>query len=415
MKFNILIIGYVWPEPCSSGAGVRMMELINLFREQQWQVTFASPAAETDHMADLKSQGVKTVTIAVNNSSFDAYILENTPDVVLFDRFMMEEQFGWRVEKHAPDALRMVELIDLHLLRDARHRLSKASHKVEQEVNVEMLYSEIARREIASVYRSDLTLLISDYERQLLVERFSIPDSLLHLTPFMFDEAHIASPVPTFDQRTHFISIGNFRHAPNWDAVLWLKQVIWPLIRRELPDAELYIYGSYPPKKATALHKPAEGFHLLGWAPDALEVVKQARVMLAPLRFGAGIKGKLADAMLSGTPALTTTVGAEAMAGGLLWCGSIEDDPEAFARAAIAIYQDETLWHSSQQHGFKIIHHLFNKKRNGEALIKRIEEKIEALHSDRQENFVGAMLRHHHHRSTEFMSRWIELKNSRED
>ena len=103
------------------------------------------------------------------------------------------------------------------------------------------------------------------------------------------------------------------------------------------------------------------------------------------------------------------------MTGGLPWCGSIEDNPEAFARAAIAIHQDETLWHDAQQKGFAILHHLFNKKRNGEALIKRIKAKRETLQSDRQQNFIGAMLRHHHHRSTEFMSRWIELKNRRED
>ena len=186
------------------------------------------------------------------------------------------------------------------------------------------------------------------------------------------------------------------------------------MIRKSLPEAELHIYGSYPPKKATALHKPAEGFHLMGWAPDAMNVMKMARVSLAPLRYGAGIKGKLADSMLAGTPSVTTSVGAEAMHGELDWCGSIEDEPEAFAKAAVAIYQDEQLWQSSQQKGFDILEHLFNKKRNGEALIKRINEMRQTLESDRQNNFIGSMLRHHHHRSTEFMSRWIELKNSKE-
>lgn len=390
-----------------------MMELINLFLEQKWQVTFACPAAESEHMVDLEALGVAKQTIAVNDSAFDRFIAESAPDVVLFDRFMMEEQFGWRVEQHAPDALRMIELIDLHLLRDARHKLAKASHGVEQAVDTEILYSEIAKREIASIYRSDLTLLISDYEMALLMEKFSISPSLLHFTPFMFDESHMANPVPAFDQRTHFISIGNFRHAPNWDAVLWLKETIWPLIRNALPEAELHIYGSYPPKKATALHKPTEGFHLMGWAPDAMEVMKMARVSLAPLRYGAGIKGKLADAMLAGTPSITTSVGAEAMHGELDWCGTIEDEPEAFVEAAIAIYRDQQLWHTAQQRGFEIVRQRFNKDKNGAALIKRINEMRERLASDRQENFIGTMLRHHHHRSTEFMSRWIELKNSK--
>lgn len=384
-----------------------MMELIHLFLEQNWEVTFSSPAAISEHMADLDTIGVKIEKIEVNNSGFDDFVAVIAPDIVLFDRFMMEEQFGWRVEKQCPSAVRIIETIDLHLLRDARHQAVKQHRKMEPSD----LFSEIAKREIASIFRSDLSILISGYEQQLLKDQFSIPDTLLHLCPFMFDESKIARPSPAFDERHHFITIGNFRHAPNWDSVLWLKQTIWPLIRKFLPEAELYIYGSYPPKKATALHKPADGFHIMGWTEDALEVMKQARVCLAPLRFGAGIKGKLADAMLAGTPNVTTGIGAESMTDGLPWCGTIEDDPEAFAEAAIRLYQDQQMWNQAQHNGFEIVRHLFNKKQNGDALIRRIHEVLNNLESHRLQNFTGSMLRHHHHRSTEFMSRWIEAKN----
>jgi len=384
-----------------------MMELIHLFLAQQWNITFASPAALSEHMADLDTLGVKKENIAVNDSSFDHFVAEMTPDIVLFDRFMMEEQFGWRVETQCPSALRLIESIDLHCLRDARHQASKKNRTVE----LGDLYSDVAKREIAAIYRSDLTILISDYELKLLDETFSVPKDLLHLCPFMFDETQIVDPLPAFEARNHFITIGNFRHAPNWDAVLWLKQVIWPLIRKALPEAELHVYGSYPPPKATALHTPKDGFNVLGWAPDAMEVMKQARVCLAPLRFGAGIKGKLADAMLAGTPNVTTDIGAEAMTGGLPWAGSIENAPEAFAEAAIQLYQDQQAWYQAQSRGFDIIRYLFNKQQNGDALMQRIYAVLENLDSHRLHNFTGSMLRHHSHRSTEFMSRWIEAKN----
>ena len=184
---KLLIIGYVWPEPNSSGAGIRMMELIRLFLEQKWQLTYASPAAMSEHMADLDAVGGSQQSIEVNSSSFDHFVSELMPDIVLFDRFMMEEQFGWRVEHACPSALRIIESIDLHLLRDARHRLVKESLHVVKDVGKSDLYSEMAKREIASFYRSDLTLLISAYEMELLTEQFSIPGALLHLTPFMFD------------------------------------------------------------------------------------------------------------------------------------------------------------------------------------------------------------------------------------
>ncbi|MDX8403688.1 MAG: glycosyltransferase [Mariprofundaceae bacterium] len=407
MKIKVLIIGYVWPEPCSSGAGVRMMELIHLFLEQQWEVIFASPAQLSKHMADLDALDIKKEEISVNNSSFDDFIAKISPNIVLFDSFMMEEQFGWRVEKQSPSALRIIECIDLHLLRDARHQAVKQNRKME----LTDLHSEIAKREIAAIYRSDLSIIISGYEQKLLEDNFSVPHALTHLCPFMFDESHIVSSAPEYNERQHFITIGNFRHAPNWDSVLWLKQTIWPLIRKSLPEAELYIYGSYPPRKATDLHRPEDGFHILGWAPDVTEVMKYAKICLAPLRFGAGIKGKLADAMLAGTPNVTTTIGAEGMTGGLPWCGTIKDHPKAFAEAAIQLYQDQKAWQQAQKNGFDIINHLFNKKRNSDLLIGRIHEILETLESHRLHNFTGSMLRHHNHRSTEFMSRWIEEKN----
>jgi len=411
VKCKLLIIGYVWPEPNSSGAGVRMMELIQLFLEQNWSITFTSPAAISDHMADLDALGVSRQSIEVNSSSFDTFVSELNPDIVLFDRFMMEEQFGWRVEQACPSAMRIVESIDLHLLRDARHKLAKESGLVVTDVEKRDLYSDIAKREIASFYRSDLTLMISEYEKNLLVQQFSLPEALLHLTPFMFDETHIVEPSPAFNDRNHFICIGNFRHAPNWDSVRWMSETIWPMIQKELPDAELHIYGSYPPKKATALHRPESGFHVDGWAPDALDVMKQARVSLAPLRFGAGIKGKLADSMLAGTPSVTTSVGVESMSGGLDWCGAIANDPQEFAKAAVGLYRDREAWQKAQKNGYAIICSLFNRAENATSLISRIMACRENLETARLNNFTGGMLRHHHHRSTEFMSRWIEEKN----
>ena len=207
------------------------------------------------------------------------------------------------------------------------------------------------------------------------------------------------------------MSIGNFRHAPNWDAVLWLKQQIWPLIRKQLPNAQIHIYGAYPPPKATDLHAPAQGFYVLGWAKDANQVMRQARVCLAPLRFGAGIKGKLAEAMLNGTPNVTTEVGAEAMAGGLPWSGLVANSAQQIANGAVALYQDQALWHQCQQRGYAIIKAGYDRASLSQKLIDSVLNQLANLKQVRQNNFVGAMLRHHHHKSTQYMSQWIEAKN----
>ena len=106
---SVLVIGYVWPEPRSSAAGGHMMQILETFLEQGWDITFSSPAGTGEHRADLTALGIREVPIELNNSSFDSFISQLAPDVVLFDRFMMEEQFGWRVERHCPDALRVLD------------------------------------------------------------------------------------------------------------------------------------------------------------------------------------------------------------------------------------------------------------------------------------------------------------------
>ncbi len=430
---TLLVIGYVWPEPKSSAAGSRMLELIELFLSQDWQVVFASAAALSEHRADLPSIGVQEKAIELNNSSFNEFIAELKPDAVLFDRFFTEEQFGWRVEQVCPKALRLLDTEDLHSLRHARHQLLKQAQKSAEnetarqsvdpvlagaaELYTQMANDDMAQREIAAIFRCDLSLMISQYEIELLTHYFSVPKQLLHYSPFLKVQIAEQSRLPNFNERQHFISIGNFRHEPNWDAVLYLKHAIWPLIHAQLPQAELHIYGAYPPPKATQLHSPKQGFCIKGWADDALAVMQQARVCLAPIRFGAGIKGKLTDAMRCGTPSVTTNIGAESMCGSksmqgdLAWAGLVGNDAQAIAVAAVKLYSDQTLWQKSQQHGFDILQDYFCAENYSQLLMERIESLQSNLVAERRQNFMGGMLRHHFLKSTQYMSQWIEAKN----
>ena len=433
---NILIIGYVWPEPNSSAAGSRMMQLITAMRAQDWQVTFASPAQLSDHMADLSVQNVTCQAIELNNESFDQYITELYPDIVIFDRFMMEEQFGWRVEKFCPTAMRVLNTEDLHSLREARQKAvkkgdsfqlasaqSSTSEFSKAEQLAQYLHSDLAIREVAAIFRSDLTLMISPVEVELLIEHFKVPQQQLMYLPFMLtppSDDYIAA-LPTFADREHFITIGNFRHAPNWDVVLQLKQHIWPLIRKQLPKAEMHIYGAYPPPKATQLHNAKQGFHIKGWAEDAKAVMKQARLCLAPIRFGAGIKGKLSDAMECGTPSITTELGCEGMLQDQLWNGEIINsqeminNPQIFADAAVKAYQNELAFIQYQQKGFAILAKQYNETYWQEQFINRLIEQSETLASSRNNNFFGLMLRHHSMKSTQYMAQWIEAKNKKSE
>ena len=403
---KILIIGYVWPEPNSSAAGSHMLSLLRLFKKQAWQVEFATPAQTSEHAINLSNEGIAAKSIALNCDSFDAYITAYQPDIVIFDRFMMEEQFGWRVEKNCPSALKILDTEDLQCLRNARHQ----AHKAGREMSQEDLYSDIAKREIATILRSDISLIISAYEMELLVNTFKVDASLLHYLPFMVDLTKCPVKTKPFSKRKHFMTIGNFRHAPNWDIVLYLQE-IWPRIRKQVPESELHIYGSYPPPKATALHNPKTGFHIKGWAEDAFTVMEDARICLAPIRFGAGIKGKLLDAMIMQTPSITTSLGSEGMHDKEPWGGVVADDVDRFVDAAVKLYNDEKVWRKAQENGTALLHAKYNAKVLGDGLIKKILEVEKNLKQHRFNNFTGAMLKHHSMMSTKYMSQWIAEKN----
>lgn len=411
MTKKLLIIGFVWPEPKSSAAGSRMMQLIEAFQNFGYDITFASACAKTENAFDLKSIGVITENIQLNHSSFDEFIKHLQPDVVLFDRFMTEEQFGWRVAEQCPDALRILDTEDLHFLRKGRQQALKDGKPFEDSY----LYNDFTKREIASIYRCDVSLIISLDELSILAGEFEISHDLLLYLPFMLEPIpeDRTEQLPTYDERSHFITIGNFLHEPNYDAVRYLKETIWPFIRKQLPTAELHIYGAYANQKALQLQNVKDGFLVKGYVEAVNDVMKNARVCLAPLRFGAGLKGKLIDAMQNGTPCVMTSIAAEGMYPGFEIPDFVTDSPEAFANKAVELYQNNTLWNGYQSYGFNVINTCFDKLTFHNELLSKIEALTNELTHHRQRNFIGQLLQHHTLQSTKYMSKWIEAKNNR--
>ncbi len=409
-----LIIGFVWPEPTTTAAGARMLQLISVFKNYGLDIHFVSTAAKTLQSYNFEKDGIETSTIELNNSSFNDFIINFNPDIVLFDRYLTEEQFGWRVSENCPNALKILDTEDLHFLRFAREK----SFKKSIELNHTLLNNDIAKREIASIYRCDLTLIISKYEMELLQAQFKIDSNLLCYTPFLLEKIQKDSfnKYPSFNQRVDFMTIGNFKHKPNLEAVKTLKKHIWPKIKSKIPKAKIHIYGAYGNNESiTQLHNKNEGFLIEGWVDNKEKVFSNARICLAPLQFGAGLKGKLIDAMLYGTPSITTSIGAEGILEDLPWAGFIENDFNSFIEKAVTLYKTEETWLKKQQNGFEIINSNFSKRKFGNELILKIETTFNNLKNHRDNNFIGAMLQYHTLKSTKYMSKWIEEKNKKVD
>lgn len=398
---HLVIIGLVIPEPASTAAGHRMMQLIQLFSEADYKITFLTASNNIEF-----SEKIEIQKIEINNESFDKKIKELNPDIVLFDRYVTEEQFGWRVSENCPNALKMIDTEDLHFLREARRK----AFIEKREVSNEDLVNDIFKREIASILRCDLSLIISEFEYQLLTEKFKINPDILFYIPFMTE--NIEKNKTSFQKRHHFVSIGNFLHEPNWQTVLRLKS-IWKNIKRELPNAELHIYGSYAGEKVFQLHNEKEGFLVKGRAENVESIFNQYRVLLAPIPFGAGLKGKLWESMKFGLPNVTSSTGAEAMHKDLPWNGFIEDSDEIFVEKAIELHQNESVWEQANENAFEILSEVFDKKLYVSQFLETISKIENHLENHRTENYIGRILQHHQLNSTKYMSRWIEEKNKK--
>ena len=423
MGFNLkdkelLIIGHTFPEPSTTAAGGRMMQLINIFKEKGFKITFASTAAISERSENLQIQNISVKKILLNDPSFDFFINELQPQIVIFDRYITEEQFGWRVAENCPDALKILDTEDLHFLRKARQEAVKQNNPI-SDAN---LFSETAKREIASIYRCDLSLVISEYEMELLQNTFSLscasakassntPSGLLYYLPFLAETISEEEKSKSFEERQNFLAIGNLLHAPNVDSVLQLKS-IWPEIKKQLPNAELHIFGAYAPQQIVELNNKREGFIIKGWADNVQHLMQEYRLQLAPIRFGAGLKGKLFDAMRFGLPSITTKIGAEGLNGELPFGGIITSSNKDFIKNAVQLYSDEITWKNAQKNGFKIINQRFQIELFTQDFKSHIFDLLKNIKKQRQQNFIGQILQHHTLQGTKYLSKWIETKNN---
>jgi len=367
------------------------------------------------------------------------------PQVVLFDKYTTEEKYSWQVCRGAPEALRILDTVDLHWLRKGRDALcKKGAHflphfeKIDTDPEFFASLNQVIEasgdhflREMAAILRSDLTLVVSDVEKKILSSwNFISPEQVVLQT---LGQA-IFSPQQTADSKDHschdkrqdFYFVGHYHHPPNRDAIAWLKSVLWPMIRAqfiahglesrspEMPRMHIFSAGMTPTQRQSLDHRNS-GF----WVHGPVEKIplNTLRVNLAPLRSGAGIKGKIAEGWSWGLPVVTTPVGAEGMflseskQDSSVFGGLIAQDEADFARKAHFLYTDPHLWQSCQRAGQKTLETKFCPLRNQQVLLDVTASLLRDLPVWRRRHLLSSLLAHESLRSTEYFSRWIQLKN----
>lgn len=394
---------YVWPEPESSAAGVRTYALISALLAHGYSVAAISPSQASAWSGRLNAMGVETFTCDPNRSeATEAALGKLAPSLAVYDRFVMEEQFGWRARALWPLALHLVDTQDLHSLRRARERLvAQGKSGKELALPTPEQMGEDLLRELASLYRADAALVVSRFEQQLLFGLGFPAARLLHLP---FPTKAETSPAP-FAARAGFAFLGNYRHAPNLDAARWLVGEVWPEVRRALPHAELHLYGSYPPAEISR-HKGERGIFAHGPVQDHRAALSKHRALLTPLRFGAGIKGKVLEAFGTGTPVVGTATAFE----GIGHEGLLAESPPEIAEACRAVHEEELLWNAQSEDGLAFARERLDPALLSSIFLKFVGEKAKQL-PELRAHLTGAMLRHQQHNATKYFSRWIEAKN----
>ena len=251
-------------------------------------------------------------------------------DLILVFRVTVLERVLDLLRRFAPRAPVLFNNMDLHYLRMERGAEISGDPRDWAQARAMKL------RELDLMERVDCTITPSTHELEII--RDELPTSPAMVWPFMFE--HEGTSVP-FGQRRDFIFLGGYRHSPNVDAVTWFVEEIFPLIKKQEKDARFIIAGASPGPDVQALAGP--DVIVTGLVPDLRDVFDVARVFVSPLRFGAGVKGKLSAAMSYGLPVVSTSIGAEGMEmdeGTVI----VADDPQSIADACLRLYRDEALW-----------------------------------------------------------------------
>ncbi|CAE7449890.1 unnamed protein product [Symbiodinium pilosum] len=356
------------------------------------------------------SKGIKANDEA---SVFSALEAAGNPQLVLFDGFNAEERFGHYVREKLPDAMRILDMQDFHALRLGRERLIAEDASAGAVASyLPTAFDEDLQRELAAVHRCDVTLAISEHEKELLVDTYGLPSWKVVAAPFGFDCS--SEELPSYEERRGAMFIGNWRHRPNRDCAKWLIEKVWPAVRQRLPKLKLSVYGANQTPEDAALTQENVGAYVRGYCRSVEKAMQQHRLLVAPLRYGAGVKGKVLEAMQHGLVVVTTPVGVEGIAppdefpGYVVETGA--EDPEAFADAIAEALRDPSEWEVRQRRASALLAESFDATRLEEELRDYLRERWQRLAADRQRDFVGQMLWHSSLRSTQLMAKYIAAK-----
>jgi GT2 family glycosyltransferase len=332
---HVLVIDARLLTPDRDCGSLRMREVIRALRRRGQHVTFVSDHMLTysPYLEDLQQLGVEVIHQPFYHS-IASFLSERGREfsLVIISRVHVAAAHMTSVRRFAPQAKVVFDTVDLHFLREEREA------EVKQSPELKMALAARKQQELRLARRADLTLVVSPIEKQVLEKECPGIDTRILPTIYPLQETEI----PGFEGRRGIIFIGGFQHPPNTDAVLYFAQEIFPLIRTQVPDATFQVVGPDAPPEILELASPS--IQILGFVPDVEPIFARARVAVAPIRFGAGVKGKVNQSMALGVPTVVTSSAAEGMYLVHERDAMIADDPAGFADAVVRLWTSPQVW-----------------------------------------------------------------------
>ena len=364
-RARMLVVDACTPTPDQDSGSLDMFNYLRLLSEFGYRITFI-PGADLLHFGryttSLQAMGVECLyhphissveqVLETRGSEFDA---------VMLVRVTMAFGLVHKVRACCSRAPIIFNTVDLHFLREQRLA------ELETGCSSSPQSEELKNQELAVIAAADTTIVISPVEKDLLASE--LPGARVRVIPILRE---IPGRSVSDAVRDGIVFVGGFRHLPNVDAMLWFCSEIWPLIRLKLPAVELSIIGSHMVPEVHALE--GDGVRVLGFVEDIAPIFAQARLSVAPLRYGAGQKGKVVTSLGFGVPCVITSVAAEGLRLGDEEGALIADTAADFAAAVVRLYQDPVLWQRLSDGGLARVESEFSLNANREKLAALLAE-----------------------------------------
>lgn len=354
-----VVMGIRVPTPDLDAGSLRMVRILKLLQELEKDVYFipCRPFNQDPYgtrldndTRNLTEQGVRVLDSPESPESLTGLMPPETGTVILSDEWVADRHLD-TVRNCLPEATVVFDTVDLHHVRLFREA------KITRNRKLAVMAVQAQQRELTAAAKADVTLVVSGEEARLL--QTALPGSDIRVLSNIHPV--VDRPEPSFENRSGLLFVGSFDHTPNRDAVEYLQGTLLPFIRGQLPDVSVSIVGANPPQDLVTRYQ--ESVQFTGFLDNLTPSYDRARLSVAPLRFGAGVKGKVLDSMAHGLPVVGTPIAAEGLNARDGVHMVIAGNDGEFAEKLVRLYRDPQLWVSIRNHARELVRQDFSWER----------------------------------------------------